>query len=113
MHALLCIEAHCAFFCSNILSLCGAHARPGCRAALCSSLDPAGAEAHLVAQELQAVAADKAALQEAASAASAAHEAETGRLRAELAAQRVWLLQTLWHASLRRVTDGRSRQSGP
>ena len=44
----------------------------------------------LVAQELQAVAADKAALQEAASAASAAHEAETSRLRAELAAQRVW-----------------------
>ncbi len=45
--------------------------------------------ARLAAQELQAVAADKAALQEAASAACAAHEAETSRLRAELASQRV------------------------
>lgn len=39
-------------------------------------------------QELQAVADDKRTLQEAAAAAAAAHEAETRRLRAELAAQR-------------------------
>ncbi len=44
---------------------------------------------HAPTQELQAVAADKAALQEAAAAAATAHEAAIGRLRAELAAQRV------------------------
>ena len=92
MH-LLRIRSHCANYCSYLLCSGKAHARPHCKAALCSSMDPTGAEARLAAQELQAVAADKAALQEAASAASAAHEAETSRLRAELATQRVWLLQ--------------------